>query len=61
MPRAAVEPVRVKVHDPELGCERLRIVGYRCRCLEHGTGATRDTWGEAVADAIEHNQAAHAP
>lgn len=49
------------MHDPELGCERLRIVGYRFRCLEHGVGATRDTWGEAVADAIEHNQSEHAP
>lgn len=61
MPRAAVEPVRVKVHDPELGCERLRIVGYRMRCFEHGVGTTRDAWGEAVADAIEHNQSEHAP
>lgn len=61
MPRAAVEPVRVKVHDPDLGCERLRIVGYRMRCLEHGAGATRDTWGEAVVDALEHNRSEHAP
>lgn len=61
MPRAAVEPIRVKQRDPELGCERLRIVGYRMRCLEHGVGGRRDTWGEAVADAIEHNRSEHAP
>lgn len=61
MPRAAVEPIRVKQHDPALGCERLLVVGYRMRCLEHGTGARRDTWREAVDDAIEHNQSEHAP
>lgn len=61
MPRAAVEPVRVKQHDPELGCDRLRIVGYRGRCGEHWLGARWDTFAEAVADAIEHNRSEHAP
>jgi hypothetical protein len=61
MPRAAVEPVRVKQHDPELGCDRLRIVGYRGQCFGHWTGAQRDTFAEALAEAIAHNVSEHAP
>ena len=61
MPRAAVEPIRVKQHDPALGCDRLMIVGYRGRCGEHWLGDRRGTFREAVADAIDHNRTAHAP
>jgi hypothetical protein len=61
MPRAAVEPVRIKQHDQELGCERLRVVGFRGRCGEHWLGARRDTFAEAVTEAIEHNRSEHAP
>ena len=61
MPRAAVEPVRIKQHDPELGCDRLRLVGFRGRCGEHWKGERRDTLREAYDDAIEHNRTEHAP
>lgn len=61
MPRAAVEPVRVKQHDPDLGCERLKVIGFRGRCGDHWIGERRDLWAEACADAIEHNKAEHAP
>ena len=61
MPRAAVEPVRVKRHDPDLGCERLKVVGFRGRCGDHWRGERRDTFAEAVDDAIAHNRSEHAP
>jgi hypothetical protein len=61
MPRAVVEPVNIKQHDPELGCDRLRVVGFRGRCGEHWRGARRSSFAEAVQEAIEHNRSEHAP
>jgi len=61
MPRAAVEPIRVRRHDPELGCDVRRVVGYRARCGDHWRGSSRSTIAEAYSDAIEHNRLEHAP
>ena len=61
MPRAAVEPVRVRQRDAELNCDRLRLVGFRGRCGDHWRGPTRDTLAEAYGDAIEHNRSEHQP
>ena len=61
MPRAVVEPIKVRRHDDELGCERQRVVGYRARCGDHWRGSSRPTIAAALEDLREHNRAEHAP
>jgi hypothetical protein len=30
--RVKLVPVRLREHDAELGCDRVRVVGYRLKC-----------------------------
>ena len=50
MPRYTVEPVKVKTHSVELGCDVRRTVGYRKTSDDGWRGPVRATVREARDD-----------
>jgi hypothetical protein len=52
--RTRVEPVRIRLHETELGVDVSRVVGYRLVCRCGWRAPRRKTVRQARADRAEH-------